>query len=178
MAEMPDEMVLYDAVFATEDPWMLRLWSYDRDKREYGARWTRLRLKISRRTIFANLGTPAGIPAMWNHLTFASAALGRVGRLTATGSELRGTLALSARGLAAWGTSLEQIDAGLNAGISIGTQVLDMPKMKRASGDDGGSFDSPDELVYGRHRLSEVSLTALPMIATAGLVGRHNGDAP
>ena len=167
---------MYDAVFATEDPWMLRLWSYDRDKREYGARWTRLKLRLNRRTVFAQLGTPAGVPAMWNHFTFGSGSLGRVARMTATGQELLGLMMLSSRGVAMWGTSLEQIDAGMNCGLSLGVHVLDQPKMKRADGESGGTFDQPDELVYGRIRVTEVSLTATPMIATAGLVGRHNGD--
>ena len=84
---MPDEMVLYDAVFATEDPWMLRLWSYDREtSASTEPRWTKLSLRLNRRTVFARLDTPAGVPAMWNHLTFASSALGRVGRMAAAGN--------------------------------------------------------------------------------------------
>ena len=65
----------------------------------------------------------------------------------------------------------------MNAGLSIGVHVLDQPKMKRAEGETAGGYDNPDELVYGRVRVTEVSLTATPMIATAGLVGRHNGEA-
>ena len=175
MGDMPDEFAMFDAVFATEDPWMLRLWSYDRDKREYGARWTRMRLRLNRRTVFAQLGTPSGVPVMWNHMTWSYGALGRVSRMMAAEKQLRGAMMLSSRALAAWGTSLEQVDAGLNAGLSIGVQILDQPKMKRAEGESAGGYDNPDDLVYGRVRVNEVSLTATPMISTAGLVGRHDG---
>ena len=72
---------------------------------------------------------------------------------------------------AGYGTTLEQIDAGMNAGLSIGFATYDEPKMKPADGDDAGSFDKPDTLTFGRIGIIEVSLTATPMIKQAGAQG-------
>ena len=47
-----DEMVGYEAVFATEDPWMMRLWSYDREAQNYAARWTKLNLSLAKENGF------------------------------------------------------------------------------------------------------------------------------
>ena len=175
--DRPDEMATFAAVMATEDPWMLRLWSYDRDKREYAARWTKLRLRINPRTVSAQLKTPAGVPVMWNHMTWAYGALGRVLTMRAENKRLVGEIGLSNNALAVWGASLEQIDAGLTTGLSVGMMVYDPPKRKSADGDTAGTYDNPDELVYGRVQVSEVSLTATPMIAQAGLMGRkEQGD--
>ena len=171
--EMDDEMVAYDGVMATEDPWMLRLWSYDEKERMYAPRWTELRLRINPRTVTAKLKTAAGIPAMWNHLTFASGALGRVIDMRAEGGKLKGGLMLSSLALAGWGTSLVQLDAGMNRGLSVGVHLYDKPKRKLAEGDNAGTFDFPDSLTYGRIRVTEVSLTATPMIAQAGIIGRR-----
>lgn len=176
IADMPDEMVGYDCIFATEDPWMLRLWSYDRDKREYGARWTALRLRINPRTVSAQLKTPAGVGAFWNHFTYGGNALGRVADLRAESKQLRGGMMISGLALAGWGTSHAQIDAGMNRGLSAGLRLIDEPKMKRAEGEGGGTFDKPDSLTYGRVRVVEVSLTATPMIAQAGITGRRSTE--
>ena len=173
----PDEMIEYSGVLATEDPWMLKLYSYDPDKRMYAPRWTAMRLAISPRTVAADLGTPAGVAALWNHFTWGSPSLGRFLTLAAKGGKLECTLALSTRALAGYGTSAEQLDAGMNAGLSAGLSLIDRPEFKRAKGDDGGSYDNPDEMRYKRLRVNEGSLTALPMIRQAGLTGRTSGDA-
>ena len=170
--DVPDEMVAYDAIMATEDPWLLRLWSYNVEERKYEARWTELRLTISRRTISASLDTPAGVPVLWNHYSWGSPAAGRVGTMRAEGKKLVGTVTLSQQALANYRTSLDQIDAGMNCGASVGLKLLDQPKRKMASGDDAGTVDNADQLIYGRVRVEEVSLTATPMISQAGLLGR------
>ena len=171
-----DEMVAYDAVFATEDHWMLRLWSYDREERQYAARWTKLHLSLSKATVSATLDTFAGVPMLWNHFSWGSPALGRVAKMKVSGGVLSGSAMLSSLALAGYGTTLEQLDAGMNAGLSVGLHLYDEPKMKRADGDGAGTFDKPDELTYGRIRISEASLTATPMIAQAGLQGRTKGN--
>lgn len=175
-AGLVDEMVAYDAVFATEDPWMLRLWSYDREEGRYSARWTKLSLRLSKATVSATLDTFAGVPMLWNHFSWGSPAVGRVAKMKATGGVLSGSVMLSALALAGYGTTLEQIDVGMNAGLSVGLHLYDEPKLKRADGDGAGTFDKPDDLTYGRVRITEASLTATPMIAQAGLKGRTEGS--
>lgn len=174
----PDEMIAYDAIMATEDPWLLRLWSYNPEARRYEGRWTRLRLSIKRSTVMATLATPAGVPVMWNHMTWASPGLGRVLSMEAKGGQLLGEVQLSGAQLAAFGLSFDQLDAGINRGLSVGLHLYDRPKRKEATGDDAGSFDNPDDLTYGRVRIAEVSLTATPMIAQAGLAGRSQETDP
>ena len=121
LAEMAeDEMIQYSAIFATEDPWMLRLWSYDAEERRYAARWTRLRLKLSKKTVFVDLETPVGVPVKWNHYGWGAPTVGRVVEMGVSNSELRGSVMISSLGLAAYSTSHQQLDAGMNSGISLG----------------------------------------------------------
>ena len=173
MGEMEDELVSWNGTFATEDPWRLRLWSYDPEKRTYAPRWTAFRLKLSPRTVAADLGTPAGVPVYWNHMSWISGALGRVQTMRAENQKLTGTFSLSSVALAGWGTSFAQIDAGMNSGLSVGVRLIDQPTFKRAKGDDGGSWDKPDEVMYGRVVVKELSLTPMPMIEQAGVTGRQ-----
>ena len=170
-----DEMVGYEAVFATEDHWMLRLWSYDREAQRYAARWTQLKLRLAKNTVSAPLETFAGVPVLWSHWSWGSPAAGRVVKMTAAGGTLSGSMVLSSLALAGYGTSIEQIDAGMNVGLSIGFRTYDEPKMKRADGDDGGTFDKPDTLTFGRIGIIEVSLTPTPMISQAGIKGKSEG---
>ena len=173
LAEMAeDEMIEYSAIFATEDPWLLRLWSYDAEERRYAARWTRLRLKLSKQTVFVDLKTPAGVPLKWNHFGWGSPTVGRVVEIGVSNSELRGSAMISSAGLAAYSTSHGQLDAGMNSGISLGGIYIDQPTFKRAKGDTAGAYDNPDDVFYARIRVDEGSLTAAPQIKQAGLTGR------
>ena len=72
--------------------------------------------------------------------------------MAASGGTLSGSVILSGQALTGYGTTIEQIDAGMNAGLSIGFATYDEPKMKRADGDGAGSFDKPDTLTFGRTR--------------------------
>lgn len=176
MGEVEDEIVTYSGIFATEDRWMLRLYARNFETGRYEPRWMAFRLKLTPRTVAADLGTPAGVPAMWNHMTWASGAMGRVQTAEARDGRLTGTFSLSSFALAGWGASFSQLDAGLNTGLSVGVKLIDEPTYKRAKGDDGGKWDSPDEVTYGRIALKELSLTATPMIHTAGITGRKESE--
>ena len=172
MGDMEDEIATYSGIFATEDRWMLRLYARNFETGRYEPRWMAFRLKLSPRTVAADLGTPAGVPVMWNHFTWRSGAMGRVQMAQAKDGKLTGTFSLSSLALATLGTSFAQLDAGLNTGLSVGVALIDEPVYKRAKGDDGGKWDSPDEVTYGRIALKELSLTAIPMISSAGITGR------
>ena len=113
-AAAPDEMVGYEAVFATEDHWMMRLWSYDRETQHYAARWTKLNLSLAKKTVSAPLNTFAGVPVLWSHWSYGAPAAGRVVKMAAAGGALSGSVMLSAQALTGYGTTIEQIDAGMN----------------------------------------------------------------
>ena len=171
----PDEMVEFDAVFATEDPWPGLRYMRDPRAESYRAVWTQSSLTIDRKTISAKLSTPSGVPGMFNHFTWG-AGIGRVLAMRAQGGELRGAIALSTHGLASYGITVAQLAAGMNAGLSIGATVIDAAEVTWPKGDAAGTFDRPVRLRYKRLDIREASLTATPMIKQAGLVGRRKQE--
>ena len=65
---------------------------------------------------------------------------------------------------------LDTLDDAVNSGLSIGVQFLDNPPVKWKMGK--GTGEDPDRMTYGRVQIQEVSLTPVPRIYTAGLIGR------
>ena len=66
----------------------------------------------------------------------------------------------------------------INAGLSVGIVFLDNPPVTWEMGE--GTRERPDKMIFGRVRVVEVSLTPVPRIYTAGLLGpgKELGEKP
>ena len=102
--------------------------------------------------------------------------MGRVRTMEFSGSELLGEIAIRDEDLRYWVTGgVDSLADGVNRGLSIGMQYLESPAMKWEIRD--GTHEKPDRMTYGAVRIVEVSLTPMPRIHTAGILGIIS-DAP
>ena len=169
------EVARFSVVYATEERFIYRYGRWT-EKKGFEIRWMRARLDLSPGKVAAAVDTLAGVPLAWSHdiggwALFGSpaAAIGRVRSMGVRGGELVGEVLVSGRELEkhlAGGVS--DLEAGMNAGISIGFQTLTDPKITRAD----GTRDKPDRLVYGQIRVIEASLTPVPQLKSAGVRSR------
>ena len=89
-------------------------------------------------------------------------AIGRVVSMGFQGKKLLGNIRID-EGLlesVAKGLTLEAVEAGINAGGSIGIKFLDSPPATMKMAD--GTREKPDRLRYGAVRIAEYSLTPAP----------------
>ena len=117
----------------------------------------------------AALGTPSGVQVLFSH-DGERASIGRVTDMYLSEGELLGTVVLNEEMLKEHVPGgVEALDAGVNTGLSIGFKLLDNPPVKVTMGK--GTREEPDQVVFGAIGIYEASLTPVPKIPTAGLLG-------
>lgn len=177
----------YTARFCDQTPFIGRRWAYDPEKEKYGVRLFEGRLQVKPDKMFAELSTPNGIPVLWAHGEGSApgnggwfgfgAAIGRVKSMEFSGTALLGDIALSEDDVMQFVPGgLVAVEAGINAGLSVGLQFLDNPPVTWKLGD--GTREKPDLLTYEAVRIIEVSMTPVPRLYTAGIIARVGGDEP
>ena len=165
----------YTCRFVDETAFIGRRYAYDPDEEKYAIRLFEARLTVTPEFMFANIDTANGIQVLWQHgsMSFFGGdefqAVGRVLSMEFEGKALVGTIGLSEPDVARYvAGGFGAIDARVNTGLSIGVQFLDQPPVTWTLGK--GTRESPDKMRYGRVRISEVSMTPIPRIHTAGIV--------
>ena len=117
----------------------------------------------------AALGTPSGVQILFSH-DGDRASVGRVTDMYLLGNELLGTVVLNEDMVKEYiAGGHEALDSGVNSGLSIGFKLLDNPPLKVKMGK--GTREDPDQVVFGAIGIYEASLTPVPKIPTAGLLG-------
>ena len=165
----------YSVIYATEDTFDYRYGRWVEGK-GYEVRWMRARLDLSPGKVSASVDALAGVPVAWAHdiggWSLFGTPVGAVGRVMSMGTrakQLVGELIVSGRELAThMAGGLDDLDHGINAGLSIGFQQLGPPKITRAD----GTREKPDRMVFGAIRIIEASLTPIPQLKQAGIVKR------
>ena len=165
----------YPGVLATDEPWLFltyTTWKDDNDNRQYGYRWIQANLTIDARLIEARMSKPAGLPVGWAHEIGGYCTTGAIGRVASMevvkGGKLQGELLISPSELTKYMVaSTDDLDKGVNAGLSIGFLPLEEPTVENRE----GTREKPDLRRYGKVRVFEVSLTPLPMLSGAGIIG-------
>lgn len=155
---------------ASEEKFIGRYLAYDGESGKLEERMYEGQLQVKPDKMFADLSTPNGIPVLWQHGTFDGygPAVGTVTDLWFENGSLMMKLELSEEAVEQFAAGgLEDLEAGLNRGLSVGLQFLDNPAIKLEKRDKG-----PDQLTYGRVAVLEVSLTPVPRIRNAGIIRR------
>lgn len=169
----PDPEV-FEGTLATDEPWRFETFArwIDGDEIKYGFRWIESRLTLSKDTVFARMGTPAGVPVGWAHdvgYMLSPAAVGWVSSMEVRGGQLVGDLAISPVQLTQFLVgSTDDLARGLCRGLSIGFLGIDEPEVEMRA----GTREEPDLMTYGRIHVVEVSLTPVPALPGAGITGR------
>ena len=164
----------YECRFCDETPFVGRRYGWNKENERYEIRLYEARLQVKPDKMFAQrLKSPNGIPILWSHGSWFGEfqAVGRVQEMEFKGRSLVGLVALSEADIGKYVVGgLDTLDDAVNSGLSIGVQFLDNPPVKWKMGK--GTHDDPDQMVYQRVQIQEVSLTPVPRIYTAGLIGR------
>ena len=168
----------FDARFADETPFFAG-WRhvYDREAGEWSRRYQEFRLSLSPKTVIAPMDTPNGVQVLYQHGSWFDEyqSVGKVAEMGISGSELLGAVSLSEGDVTKYVQGgIETLEAGINAGLSIGFNFLDNPigvwKMGK------GTREKPDRFTVGAIKILEVSLTPVPRLRRAGLLGSAKRD--
>ena len=176
-----------DCLFCDQTPFIGRRYAFNRETERYEERLFEARLQVKPDKMFARLDGRNGIQMLWAHGMGSAPgngawfgfgpAIGRVKALEFSGTKLVGNLILSEDDVAQYAPGgLDMVEAGINAGLSIGVTFLDKPAVTWTLGE--GTREKPDQMTYGAVRINEVSLTPVPRIYTAGIGRRLAGDPP
>ena len=165
-----------DCRYATEETFRAEYRSESHDgMAEYRMVEARLMLDVDHVELAYELDSPAGLPVGWRHDLSYENPVGRVLTMGIEDRELRGRARLSLAEIGSFMPGgVEDMKKGMNAGLSISFTHLDPPEVEMRE----GTFADPDEMVYGRISVFEVSLTPLPRLRSAGIVGMDTSDAP
>ena len=127
-----------------------------------------LDINIDNIELMQPLDSPAGVPVGWRHDLDYHNPIGRVKSMYIEGNELVGTIMLSeAEVSAAMPGGMEDLRQGLNTGLSIGFLGDNLLQIEKKD----GTQVNPDEVSYEGIRIYEVSLTPLPRLPMAGILG-------
>ena len=168
---------LYGAIFATETPFRDMRYAPDADG-DWGLRTFEGRLIVDPTHIVArSLTSPNGIQVLWAHGERGKTkpSVGRVTEMDIDTQKriVEGALKLDDKLLANYtDADFESLEAGINAGLSIGFQPLTTFEWTLKQ----GTFENPDQLQYGRIKIVECSLTPLPRLEDCGLLSRLDTD--
>ena len=168
----------YECRFCDQTPFKGRRYARNPEEDRYEIRLFEARLQVDLKHMFAErLKSPNGIPVMWVHAGANwimgdryPAAVGRVLTMEFSGTSLVGTVGLTEADVAQYiAGGLDTIDAMVNSGLSIGVQFLDNPPVTWQM--NKGTKEKPDKMMFGAVQILETSLTPIPRIYTAGLLG-------
>ena len=169
----------FEVEFCSEVPFYGRRWGYNRDIERYEERVFLASLQVRPDKMIAQLDTPAGVGVLWRHGDWAQSdpSIGRALSMHFEGTKLLGNVRIDSVLLEALGKGLtpDALEAGINAGGSIGVNFLDNPPITWKMGD--GTREKPDRMTFGAVRIVEYSLTPVPRIYTAG-IKRRLDDGP
>ena len=171
----------FECRFASEMPFVGRRYAYDPEEEKYSIRLYEGRLQVTPEMMFADLGSPNGIPVLWSHGSWFGdgQAVGRVLSMEFGKKELMGVIGVRDEDLRQFvAGGVDALNDSINRGLSVGVQFLDNPPITWEMGK--GTREKPDKMTYGMVRLMEVSLTPIPRITNAGIMARLGGedDAP
>ena len=179
-------LIEYPCRFCDQTPFFGRRYARNPDTDRHEIRLFEGRLQVTPLTMFAYINSPPGVPVMWVHgapnwITGDKypASVGRVLTMDFKGKSLVGTIGLSEPDVMQHiPGGIEALDAMVNSGLSVGLQYLDLTPVTWVMAK--GTAEKPDKLTYGRVRVVEVSLTPMPRLHTAGLLGpgKRMGDEP
>ena len=168
-------VTLCEARYCDETPFRGTRYAWSEGERRYAMRVFEARLQVRPSKMSARIDTPAGVPILWSHSSW-SQAVGRVRTMAFSGGELLGEIAIRDEDLRYWvAGGVDCLADGINRGLSLGLQYLETPAMKWEIRE--GTQAKPDLMTYGAVRIVEVSLTPMPRIHTAGILGILS-DAP
>ena len=168
----------YEVRYCDQTPFYGWRYSYDREAEKWTQRYYEARLQVKPDMIYADLGTPAGIPILWSHNRMwegSGQAIGRALTMEFETSALLGTIGISdddMRQFVAGG--LDVLEQGVNSGLSVGLQYMDTPPVTWKLRD--GTAEKPDQMTFGRVRIMEVSVTPLPRLNSAGIIAAIPSD--
>lgn len=162
-------MEVFPARFASEKPFYSAHYPYDEEMRTYRRRVLAVYLKCDPEHLFAELDTPNGIQLCCYH-EYNRQSVGRVLTMEFKRKELVGTVGVEdvdLRSVVAGG--IPSLKAGIQRGLSIGADFIESPpyelEMRK------GNRARPDKLTYGALKIREVTLTSVPRIYNAGILG-------
>lgn len=168
----------YEVRFCDQSPFYGWRFAYDSEKERYTMRYYEAHLQVNKDMMFAELGTPAGVPVLWSHnqmWTSSGQAIGRALTMEFEGGALLGSIGISEDDISAFVVGgLDVLEQGVNSGLSVGLRFLDTPPVKWKMQD--GTAEKPDLMTFGRVRIIEVSVTPLPRLNTAGIIARLDID--
>ena len=168
----------YPARFCDQTPFVGRRYARNPEEDRYEIRLFEARLQVDQKHMFAErLKSPNGIQVMWVHAgknwimgDRYPDSVGRVLTMEFSGTSLVGTVGLTEAGAEKYiAGGLDSIDAMVNSGLSIGVQFLDNPPITWQM--NKGTREQPDKMLFGAVQILELSLTPMPRIYTAGLLG-------
>ena len=173
----------YAGLLCDETPWTGLRYAYDPEDSRWKTRLFVANLQVGDKTMIAHMDTPAGVQQLWQHgfigpsgMVWGMApAIGRVTKMGFSGKALMGEVALSEEAVAAMAAGgLDDVEAGINSGFSVGLKFLDNPAVTWEMGD--GTREKPDRMIVGATRVLENSLTPMPRLYTAGIHKRLTAD--